>query len=237
MTTKHEAMKRIEKRAEALEAHGLSRAKAIDTVMQLEPHLYTEHKNADPDPAPVAKQETPDFRPGTVKAVAWEAIKRLARQEQRADETVAKARTRVMFEHPEGIRLSRQYSGLDADLTPAERIAKAEKKASRDFERGLVFKGVSRPRIDSAVQKFRRDLARKRGTEPIRKRAVDVVAKRARASSPAPKQDWYTKLRDTVGIDRTIALLTNGDGETPAPTKGTRGPVSFDQALSKLRGE
>ena len=233
MTTKSEVMKRIEKRAEALEAHGLTRAKAIDTVMQLEPHLYTEYKNADPDPAPVQKAAAPDYRPGTVKAVAWEAIKELASQEQRADETIAKATTRVIFEHPEGIQLSRQYSGLDADLTPAERISKAEKKAERDLERELVFKGVSRPKIDSAIAKFRRDLAHKR--EPIRKRAVDVVAKRADASPPAPPDDWFVKLRNEVGIDRAIAAVTQPDASPTAP--GTRGTISFDQALAKLRGE
>ena len=224
----------IVRKARAFVEKGSTEAEAITQVCLLEPELYRLHKEAPAAPRVTKRAEKPMLeRPGTPKAVGYAKIDEIAQRIRKSGESSASAVTRAV-QTPEGRKAYALAHGIDADLLPSEKIAKAARVSVRNLERELVFKGVSRPRIDSAIAKFRRDLANSRQREPVRKRVVEV-AKRTDASPAVPAKDWYAKLKNTIGIDRTIAALTKGD--TPAPTQGTRGTITFDQALAKLRGQ
>ena len=222
MPMKSEVWKEIEFAADGLveKCDGMTRAKAIDRALQLQPDLYNRWKAADPDLAPVQKEAPPDYyRKGTAKALAYKQLEEITNQIRKADESFASAFTRAT-QTPEGQEAYRRYSGVDSDLTADERVAKTEAKAVLELDRELSFKGVDRPTIDGAIAKFRRQLARKQQT-PIRKRVVEVAKDAGTSHEPR-----FRGPGGLVPFDRCYPV-----------TKDARGPVSFDEAFSKLRGE
>ena len=113
-----EAFKIIEKHAEALRDLPLGwdkdpkirRVQSVVKALELNPELYKQYNAAEPDELPRAP-ESEIHKAGSLKAIAYGALERLAKSKKRPDETKEGALARVLGT-PEGQDLYRAY--LDA---------------------------------------------------------------------------------------------------------------------------